>query len=91
MFTLITSRFFDKQLKKFVKSHPDLREKIIRVFKDLEKDPFQPSLKLHPLKGNLDGLFAISLTFSYRLTLILKIAPKEITLLDIGSHDGVYR
>jgi len=91
MFTLITSLFFEKQLKKFVKAHPDLREKIKHIFQNLAVDPFQPSLKLHPLKGKLSGLLAISLTYSYRITLTLKLTPKEITLLDIGTHDALYR
>lgn len=31
------------------------------------------------------------LTYSYRITLTLLITEKEISLLDIGSHDEVYR
>ena len=57
---------------------------------DLCKDPFQSHLKLHPLKGKLEGLYAISLTYSYRITLTFKITAHEIILLDVGSHDEVY-
>jgi hypothetical protein len=34
---------------------------------------------------------AISITSSYRLTLTLLISDQEIILLDVGSHDEVYR
>jgi len=37
------------------------------------------------------GVQAISITSSYRLTLTLLIADHEIHLLDVGSHDEVYR
>jgi len=50
-----------------------------------------PHLKLHALSGKLDGCYAVSLTFSYRITLTLMVTGKEIILLDIGSHDDVYR
>jgi mRNA-degrading endonuclease YafQ of YafQ-DinJ toxin-antitoxin module len=33
---------------------------------------------------------AVSLTYSYRITLTLQITENEILLLDIGSHDEVY-
>jgi len=55
----------------------------------LRVDPFDPSLRLHPLTGKLQGLQAVSLTYSYRITLTLQITEHEILLLDIGSHDEV--
>ena len=45
----------------------------------------------HGLSGALAGIQAISLTHAYRLTLILKVTEREVVLLDIGSHDEVYR
>ncbi|MHB1084907.1 MAG: type II toxin-antitoxin system RelE/ParE family toxin [Thiobacillus sp.] len=56
----------------------------------LRDDPFEPSLRLHPLTGKLQGLQAVSLTYSYRITLTLQMTEHEILLLDIGSHDEVY-
>ncbi len=43
------------------------------------------------LSGKLEGMQAISIISSYRLTLTTLIANKEIILLDVGSHDAVYR
>jgi len=55
------------------------------------RDPFQPHLELHPLTGKLAGCHAVSLTYSYRITLTLFITEQEIVLLDIGSHDEAYQ
>ena len=91
MYKLVWTKYFTKAAKKFIKSHPDLKERIADVLRKLEADPSQPSLRIHPLKGLLAGLHAVSLTHSYRITLTLKITEKEIVLIDIGSHDDVYR
>ncbi|HUX32210.1 MAG TPA: hypothetical protein VMV78_16515 [Thiobacillus sp.] len=56
----------------------------------LRADPFEPSLRLHPLTGKLQGMQAVSLAYSDHITLTLQITEHEILLLDIGSHDEVY-
>jgi mRNA-degrading endonuclease YafQ of YafQ-DinJ toxin-antitoxin module len=61
------------------------------VLSDLQANPFQPQLELHPLSGKLAGCHAVSLPRNYRITLTLLITAKEIILLDVGSHDEVYR
>jgi mRNA-degrading endonuclease YafQ of YafQ-DinJ toxin-antitoxin module len=48
-------------------------------------------LKLHSLHGALKGIQAVSLTYDYRIVLTVMVTEKEIILLDIGSHDDVYR
>lgn len=90
MFSITTSQQFLRQARKFFKKHPDLKPRFARVVADLQKDPFQPGLALHPLGGKLAGCHAVRLTYSYRITLTLLITDKEIILLDIGSHDEVY-
>lgn len=91
MYAIVTPLQFLRQARKFFKKHPDLRPRFARVLGDLQKDPFQPCLELHPLSGKLAGCYAVSLTYSYRITLTLMVSEKEIILLDIGSHDDVYR
>ncbi|MBC8414758.1 type II toxin-antitoxin system RelE/ParE family toxin [bacterium] len=91
MYELVTTRHFMRSAKKFLRKHPDLRGRFAMLIDGLIDDPFQPHLKLHSLGGKLEGIFAVSITHSYRLTLTLKITEKEIILLDIGSHDNVYR
>jgi len=91
MYHLEWTPSFIKAAKRFAKQHPELKQKISLVLLALEKDPFQPSLKLHGLGGTLKGLHAVSITYSYRITLTLKISEHIVTLLDIGDHDDVYR
>lgn len=91
MYTITAPQQFLRQARKFFKKHPDLKPRFAKVVADLQNDPFHPSLALDPLGGKLDGCHAVSLTYSYRITLTLLITEKEIILLDIGSHDEIYR
>ncbi|MDA8164029.1 MAG: type II toxin-antitoxin system mRNA interferase toxin, RelE/StbE family [Desulfobacteraceae bacterium] len=91
MYTIVTPEQFLRQARKFFRKHPDLKERFAKILRDLQADPFQPHLALHPLTGKLAGLHAVSLTHSYRMTLTLMVSAEEIILLDIGSHDDVYR
>lgn len=91
MYRLVTTSRFDRRSARFRRAHPELKHRLARVLRDLEADPFQPHLRLHPLKGDLQGLHAVSVTYAYRLTLTLRITEQEVILLDIGSHDEVYR
>ncbi len=90
-FALVTTQHFERRARKFVRKHPDLRPALRDTLDDLSRDPFQPRLKLHPLADNLAGVQAVSVTYSYRLTLLLRVTEQEIVLLDIGTHDEVYR
>jgi len=91
VFSVTTSEQFLRQARKFFKKHPDLKSRFATIFEALKQDPFQPTLGLHQLTGKLSGCHAVRLTYSYRITLTLLISEHEIILLDIGSHDQVYR
>lgn len=91
MYSIITPKQFLRQAHKFFKKHPHLKSRFEKIVNDLCRDPFQPYLELHPLGGKLKGCHAFSLTDNYRITLTLMLTDKEIILLDIGSHDEVYR
>ncbi len=90
-FALVTPDSFLRQARKFFQKHPDLKPKFKLVLEKLQADPFQPGLNSHALTGVLKGLSAVSLTYSFRVVLMLRVTEKEIILLDIGSHDEVYR
>jgi len=90
MYNLEWTPAFIKAAKRFAKQYPELKQKTAMVLLALEQDPFQPSLKLHGLGGKLKDLHAVSVTYSYRITLTLKISEHVVTLLDIGNHDDVY-
>lgn len=89
-YTLVWSAFFKRTAKRFLKRHPDLRGVFSDVLHKLEVDPYDPELRLHPLKGKLSGRQAVSLTYSYRIVLTLAISEREVVLLDVGLHDEVY-
>lgn len=88
---LDTTRRFERQLRRFTKKHPDLKGRIDQVFQDLQEDPFQPQLELHALRGQLEGLHAARIDYANRLILTLRLDEGIIVLVDIGSHDEVYR
>ncbi len=73
MFTLIVPDQFLKTTNKFFKHHPDLKSQFEKIIEILVEDPLHPSLQIHSLKGKLKDLFAIRLTYKYRITLILQI------------------
>ncbi|NEV64322.1 type II toxin-antitoxin system YafQ family toxin [Thiorhodococcus minor] len=89
-FALVTTQHFERRARKFLRKHPGLRPALRDTLAGLSQDPFHPGLKLHPLTGKLEGMQAVSLAYSYRLTLLLKVTEQEIVLLDIGTHDEVY-
>ena len=82
---------FERALRRVVRAHPSLHERLARVLRDLAADPQMPQLRLHPLHGRLTGLHAVSITHDLRLVVLLRLTEGEIDLINIGSHDDVYR
>lgn len=91
MFSIVTTRYFLRRSRKFLRKHPDLQVRFARVVDDLRNDPFAPHLGLHQLSGKHDNLQAVRLTYDYRIILTVVLTDQDIILLDIGSHDEVYR
>ena len=89
-YTLEYSKNFVKKVARFLKKHPDLKDKLYKTFEFLEKNPFHPSLRLHKLSGVLKEFYSISLDMKYRIIIDLIIEDEKIILLDIGTHDEVY-
>ena len=75
---------------RFLRRHPNLKERYRKTLALLANDPFHPSLRLHPLKGRLAGLHSASISMQYRITLEIEIREREILLVNVGSHDEVY-
>ena len=74
---------FIKQFRKLPDPINQLAIKKEQIFKN---NPLHPSLRLHGLKGSLNGLFSISLTLNYRI--IFKRKPNgDIIFVSIGTHD----
>ena len=77
--------------RKFFRRHPELKGEFADLLEQLHEDPFVPRLRTHPLKGRHKGTHAVSLTYSFRVVVLIRVTSNEIILLDIGSHDEVYR
>ena len=90
-YAVTTPEQFLRRASRFFRKHPDLRPRFASLVNALRADPFTPSLRLHPLRGELTGLHSVSLTYHYRVVLTIRVTAREIVLLDIGTHDEVYR
>ena len=88
MLTIKTTPRFERMLTRFVKTHPELREKTLTLMKRLAKNPRDSRNKTHGLTGTLRGCLAASISFHYRI--IFVIVEDELWLLSVGSHDEVY-
>lgn len=53
MRTLIWGKTFVRAFKRTTKKHPNLRKDIEKTLRLLVKDPFEPQLETHKLKGKL--------------------------------------
>ncbi len=90
-FTLVWTATFEHNARKFLRRHPELAGLFEDVLLQLESDPHAPKLRLHRLEGNHRDIHAVSLTYSYRIVLVLRLTDDETILLEVGSHDEVYR
>jgi mRNA interferase YafQ len=90
---ILTVRF-KRSLKKFVRRDPLLRKQVDRTLKLMQEDMFAPSLMVHRLKGEYEGLRACSCGYDCRIIFYLerdeKIQIDRIVLINIGTHDEVY-
>jgi len=91
VFTIVATQYFLRRARRFLRKHPDLRERFAQVVEDLKQDPFAPPLAYHQLGGKLKGVQAVRVTDSYRLTLTIALREKEIVLLVIAADVEVYR
>jgi mRNA-degrading endonuclease YafQ of YafQ-DinJ toxin-antitoxin module len=91
MYVLVWTAGFTRAARRFAQRHPELRKTLAATLRDLEADPFQPHLRYHALGGKLKGLSAVSIAYTYRIVLTIALTDQEVILLDVGSHDEVYR
>ena len=89
-YDLIFTESYEKIERRFLKRHPDLRERYFKTLALLEQDPLHPSLRLHGLERQLAGLHAVAINLQYRITLELELREQEILLVNVGSHGEVY-
>ncbi len=88
---LIFTDQYTRRAARFLKRHPDAEGIYSKTLRLLETNPHHPSLRLHVLKGKLEGLHSVSINLTFRITLEMIITDKEIILVNVGDHDEVYR
>lgn len=88
---LVFTESYSRRAARWLEKRPGLREHYLKTLQLLEANPFHPSLRLHALKGKLEGLHSISINLSYRITLEMLIQDGQIIPVNIGDHDAVYR
>ncbi|HBH73013.1 MAG TPA: plasmid stabilization protein [Synechococcales bacterium UBA10510] len=89
--SLVFTERYNRRAARFLRRHPDLRQAYRKTLLLLEANPHHPSLRLHPLRGRLQGMHSVSINLSYRITLELLIEGQTVIPIDIGDHDVVYR
>lgn len=89
-YCLVFTEAYNKRAAKWIKRHPKLRQQYLKALQLLELNPFHPSLRLHSLGGRLQGVHAVSINLSYRITLELLVTDQEVVLINVGDHDSVY-
>lgn len=87
---LIFTDHYSRKAARFIKTHPDAISQYAKTLQLLEINPHHPSLRLHQLKGRLDGLYSVSINLKFRITLEMIVTESEIILVNIGDHDQVY-
>ena len=89
-YALLFTDQYNRRAAKFLKLHPELRAAYLKTLLLLEANPHHPSLRLHALRGKLEGLHSVSVKLSYRITLELLIQDQQIVPVNVGYHDAVY-
>ncbi|MEY2802776.1 MAG: hypothetical protein RL657_112 [Pseudomonadota bacterium] len=90
-YRLIFTESYNRRAAKWLSKHPDLEANYLKTLLLLQANPHHPSLRLHALSGRLAGLHSISINLAQRITLELLIRDQEVVLVNVGSHDEVYR
>ena len=89
-YCLVFTEAYNKRAAKWLKRHPELRSQYLKTLQLLELNPFHPSLRLHAISGRLQGVHAVSINLSYRITFELLVTDEEIVLINVGDHESVY-
>ncbi len=84
---IVYLRRFRKQLKKLQKHQKLAVADVIILF---GKNPFDPKLRNHALKGDMSGRRSISAGFDLRLIFEEHDGYAVVIMLAVGSHDEVY-
>lgn len=91
MWQVVWTEAFTRRCRKILRRNRELAEALTAALTLLAEDPRHPRLKLRRLRGDLEGLWAVRVSYSVRLVLLLNEPEHEVVLLALGPHDEVYR
>jgi addiction module RelE/StbE family toxin len=77
--------------KHFAKLQPAIKQKVIAAIQRFAKNSFDPKLKNHMLTGRLFGQRAISVMGDMRVIFEERDNYVLVIMLDIGTHNQVYK
>ncbi|MBI4272569.1 type II toxin-antitoxin system mRNA interferase toxin, RelE/StbE family [Candidatus Uhrbacteria bacterium] len=84
---IVTTIFYSS---KFIKELKTLPTEIIRLAIVKERifrnNPLHPSLRLHALRGKLEGIYSLSISGNYRI-IFERQKNGDILFISIGTHD----
>jgi len=83
---LLTTKSYERQLIKFIRRHPELREHYAKTLRLLEINPQHPSLRLHKLNGKLQAYYSVSINMKFRIMIDFVVKDEVVILISIGSH-----
>jgi len=86
MYRLIITPDFEKEMKHLISGDGEIKEKLIKTFKELLTDPDHPALRTHKLASRQN--WSISVDMSTRI--IFELDGDNVVFTRIGSHDTVY-
>ena len=90
MYEVIFTETYTKVAEKWLRKHPDLKNKYYQTLELLEINPFHNSLRLHKLKGEISEFFSVSIDMKYRILIDFIIGDNKIIPLNIGDH-SIYK
>ena len=74
---------FRRQFKKLPKALQEETFEKIEMFEDLSQ---HSSLRIHKLKGRMDGRWSFSVNYRYRIVFMWEVQNESAILLAIGDH-----
>lgn len=90
MMTLTLQPAFEKAYRKRIATNSKLVKKVRERVSLFQKNPNNPLLLDHKLRGNLEGVRAFSITGDIRI-IYHCVDDTHREFLDIGTHNQVYR
>lgn len=70
--------------RNYQKLSDETKRKAERKENKFRKNPFDPALHTHKLRGELSGMWSFSIDQKYRI--IFEMEKNEVIFLDVGDH-----